>query len=41
MEVIFSQHAIQQMFRRGITTIQVKYALTHGEEIKSYPNDKP
>jgi hypothetical protein len=41
MKVIFSQHAVQQMFRRSITVNQVKYALSNGEEIKSYPEDKP
>lgn len=41
MKVIFSQHAIQQMFRRNISVNQVKYALTFGEEIKAYPDDRP
>jgi len=41
MKVIFSQHAIQQMFKRNITVSQVKYAIKNGNEIKSYPDDKP
>ena len=41
MEVIFSQHALQQMFKRNISVEKVKYALFSGEEIRNYPDDKP
>jgi hypothetical protein len=41
MKIIFSQHAIQQMFKRNISVSQVKFAILQGEEIKSYPDDRP
>ena len=41
MDTIFSQHALQQMFKRDISIEQVKYAIINGEEIRSYPDDKP
>jgi len=41
MDLIFSFHALQQMFKRNISVEQVKYAILNGEEIRSYPDDKP
>jgi hypothetical protein len=41
MVTIFSQHALQQMFRRNISIEQVKQAILLGEEIRRYPDDKP
>jgi hypothetical protein len=41
MDTIFSQHALQQMFKRNISIEQVKHAIINGEEIRSYPDDKP
>jgi hypothetical protein len=41
VEIIFSFHALQQMFKRNISVEQVKYAILNGEEIRSYPEDKP
>jgi hypothetical protein len=41
MQILFSQHAIQQMFKRNISVNLVKHAIMHGEEIKTYPDDKP
>jgi hypothetical protein len=41
MDLIFSFHALQQMFKRNISVKQVKYAILNGEEIRSYPDDKP
>ena len=41
MGIIFSQHAIQQMFKRNISVEQVKLTIIQGEEIKLYPDDKP
>ncbi len=29
------------MFKRNISVEQVKYAIINGEEIRSYPDDKP
>ncbi|MDP4187229.1 MAG: DUF4258 domain-containing protein [Bacteroidota bacterium] len=39
--VIFSQHALQQMFKRGISIGEIKYAVEKGEMIRHYPDDKP
>jgi hypothetical protein len=41
MSTIFSQHALQQMFKRNISIEQVKQAIVSGEEIRSYPDEKP
>lgn len=41
MNIIFSQHALQQMFKRKISIERVKHAIENGEEIKNYPDDKP
>jgi hypothetical protein len=41
MKIHFSQHAIQQMFKRNISISHVKRTILHGEEIKSYPDDRP
>ena len=41
MDIIFSQHALQQLFKRSISIEQVKNAIIYGEEIRSYPDDKP
>ena len=41
MDIIFSQHSLQQMFKSNITVEQVKRAVKMGDEIKDYPDDKP
>ena len=41
MEIPFSQHAIQQMFKRNIRPKYVKELLSLAEVIKDYPNDNP
>jgi len=41
MDIIFSHHALQQMFKRNISIEQVRYAIISGVEIRSYPDDKP
>jgi hypothetical protein len=41
MKIIFSQHAMQQMFKRDISVSQVKNAILYGTTIKSYPDDSP
>ncbi len=41
MRLIFRVHAIERMFRRRINEEDVRYVLTHGEEIESYPGDAP
>lgn len=39
--IIFSDHAISQMFKRDISVENVKQAIRSGETIAEYPNDKP
>ena len=39
--LIFSNHAINQMFKRGINVDDVKYVINNGEVIHSYLDDKP
>ena len=40
-EIIFSGHAIQRMFERGITTHDVRNTIESGEIIAEYPQDQP
>ena len=40
-EVIFSGHAIRQMFERRIGKDDVLAVLSSGQEIMAYPEDKP
>lgn len=40
-EVLFSSHAIQRMFDRGITTEDVLSIVRAGEIIADYPDDQP
>ena len=37
----YRQHAIQRMFERGITQVDVEAALSTGKVIEDYPNDYP
>ena len=37
----FSQHAFRRMFERAFTPHEVREAITTGEEIADYPDDKP
>ena len=39
--IVFSDHAISQMFKRDILVDDVKEVIGKGEIIKEYPNDKP
>jgi hypothetical protein len=41
MKILFSQHAIQQMFKRNISMDRVKQVILYGEVINYYPDDKP
>ncbi len=38
---MFSNHAIAQMFNRGISVDAVEDSIINGEKIKSYPDDIP
>ncbi|MEW6386979.1 MAG: DUF4258 domain-containing protein [Thermodesulfobacteriota bacterium] len=40
-ELVFSGHAIQQMFARGIRTGAVRRVIEGGEVIADYPDDLP
>ena len=39
--VVFRVHAIQRMFQRGFTEMDVRLILTAGETIETYPDDTP
>ena len=41
MDLIVSQHALQQIFKRDISIDLIKLAISEGELIKDYPDDKP
>ncbi len=41
MKVLFSNHAAKQMFKRMISTNEVKEVLEKGETIMNYNDDKP
>ena len=40
-EIIFSQHAVQRIFERGIQTNDIKAVIESGEIIADYPEDFP
>ena len=37
----FRVHAIQRMFEQNLTEADVEQALSSGEDIRAYPEDKP
>ncbi len=39
--LIFRVHAVQQMFRRGISEVEVRDVIENGEVIEQYPDDSP
>ena len=39
--LVFSGHALSQMFARTITTDDIRAVIDEGEVIASYPDDKP
>ena len=39
--LIFRVHALEAMFRRGITLDEVREVLAAGKNIEEYPEDKP
>lgn len=41
MKIIYRVHALRRMFERGITVTDVDDALSKGEEIAAYPDDRP
>lgn len=40
-KIIYSNHAVQQMFKRSISTKAVEEIIDNGEIIKTYPGDTP
>ena len=40
-EIIFSGHAVQRLFERGLKAAQVQSIIESGEVITSYPDDQP
>lgn len=40
-KIIFSSHAVKQMFQRAITVEAIKFILHNGVAIREYPDDKP
>lgn len=41
MTLLYSNHAVKQMFSRNISTDEVEYVLQNGEPIMDYPDDRP
>jgi len=41
MNIVFTDHAVQQIFERNLFEDDVILAVFEGEVIKEYPNDKP
>lgn len=40
-EVVFSGHAVQRMFARGLNEADILQVIRQGEVIESYPQDTP
>jgi hypothetical protein len=40
-EIIFSGHAVQRLFERGLQAVQVQSIIESGEVIASYSEDQP
>lgn len=36
---LFSRHAVQKMFERRITKVDIEHVISSGEIIKNYPDD--
>ena len=39
--LVFRVHAIQRMYQRSITELEVRYVIANGEIIEDYPDDSP
>ena len=39
--MFYTNHAVKQMFQRGISVDEVEYIIRNGETIKNYAEDKP
>ncbi len=40
-KIIYSNHAVKQMFQRNISPKDIELSLQQGEIIKEYPSDRP
>jgi hypothetical protein len=40
-KIIFSGHAVQRMFERGLKVAEVQFVIESGQIIASYPEDQP
>jgi len=40
-QILFSNHAVKQMFLRNIDVEEVTFVISNGEAITEYPDDKP
>ena len=40
-KIIFSNHAVSQMFQRNISVEEVKFIIQNGITVNEYPDDKP
>ncbi|MBI5218829.1 MAG: DUF4258 domain-containing protein [Bacteroidia bacterium] len=40
-KIIFSNHAVKQMFQRNISVEDVKFVLLNGIIVNEYPDDRP
>jgi len=41
MKLVFSGHAFERMFQRGVEPHDVRSVIDHGETIENYPSDQP
>lgn len=39
--LVFRVHAIQRMYQRNITELEVRYVIATGETVEDYPADTP
>ncbi len=40
-KIFYTNHAVKQMFQRGISADEVEYVIRNGETINNYTEDKP
>jgi hypothetical protein len=40
-EVLYSDHAVAQMFKQDIEITHILHIIEYGEAINEFPNDKP
>lgn len=40
-EIIFSRHAVDRMFQRGIKPVDIRVVIESGEVVADYPDDFP